>query len=111
MEAQRPSELTPYRALYSFVARNADELSVDAGGLIEVRDTLQMFESNIHTFNHEGREPPEAPAHNIIPVLRTPYCELLPANVAVSQHLFFQTRGYISSFQSLLFTQIIYIPV
>uniref|UniRef100_A0AAQ4Q9C8 Intersectin 2a n=1 Tax=Gasterosteus aculeatus aculeatus TaxID=481459 RepID=A0AAQ4Q9C8_GASAC len=67
LEAQRPSELTAYRALYSFVARNADELSVDAGGLIEVRDTLQMFESNIHTFNHEGREPPEAPAHNIIP--------------------------------------------
>uniref|UniRef100_G3PBC3 Intersectin 2a n=1 Tax=Gasterosteus aculeatus aculeatus TaxID=481459 RepID=G3PBC3_GASAC len=27
LEAQRPSELTAYRALYSFVARNADELS------------------------------------------------------------------------------------
>ncbi|KAM6906233.1 intersectin-2a isoform 2-T2 [Lycodopsis pacificus] len=34
--AQRPSELTTYRALYSFVARNADELSIDADGLIEV---------------------------------------------------------------------------
>ncbi|XP_037541744.1 intersectin-2a [Nematolebias whitei] len=29
-------QLTPYRALYSFVARNADELSIDADGLIEV---------------------------------------------------------------------------
>ncbi|KAK9531671.1 hypothetical protein VZT92_011081 [Zoarces viviparus] len=34
--AQRPSELSTYRALYSFVARNADELSIDADGLIEV---------------------------------------------------------------------------
>ncbi|KAM9338901.1 intersectin-2-like [Symphorus nematophorus] len=34
--AQRPSKLTMYRALYSFVARNADELSVDADCLIEV---------------------------------------------------------------------------
>ncbi|XP_037606775.1 intersectin-2a isoform X2 [Sebastes umbrosus] len=33
---QRPSKLTTYRALYSFVARNADELSLDADGLIEV---------------------------------------------------------------------------
>ncbi|XP_017282797.1 intersectin-2a isoform X1 [Kryptolebias marmoratus] len=29
-------QLTTYRALYSFVARNADELSIDADGLIEV---------------------------------------------------------------------------
>ncbi|XP_073349474.1 intersectin-2a isoform X2 [Pagrus major] len=34
--AQRSSKLTTYRALYSFVARNADELSVDADCLIEV---------------------------------------------------------------------------
>ncbi|XP_039638337.1 intersectin-2a isoform X9 [Perca fluviatilis] len=34
--AQRSSKLTTYRALYSFVARNADELSIDASGLIEV---------------------------------------------------------------------------
>ncbi|XP_041815040.1 intersectin-2a isoform X2 [Chelmon rostratus] len=34
--AQRSSKLTSYRALYSFVARNADELSVDADCLIEV---------------------------------------------------------------------------
>ncbi|XP_029318535.1 intersectin-2a isoform X3 [Cottoperca gobio] len=33
---QRSSKLTAYKALYSFVARNADELSMDAGGLIEV---------------------------------------------------------------------------
>ncbi|XP_054474225.1 intersectin-2a [Anoplopoma fimbria] len=33
---QRPSKLTTYRALYSFVARNKDELSIDADGLIEV---------------------------------------------------------------------------
>lgn len=37
--AQRSSKLTTYRALYSFVARNADELSIVATGLIEVRDT------------------------------------------------------------------------
>ncbi|XP_068433588.1 intersectin-2a isoform X4 [Clinocottus analis] len=36
LAAQRPSKLTTYRALYSFVARNADELSIDADGLIEV---------------------------------------------------------------------------
>ncbi|XP_034383836.1 intersectin-2-like [Cyclopterus lumpus] len=36
LDAQRPSKLTTYRALYSFVARNADELSIDADGLIEV---------------------------------------------------------------------------
>ncbi|XP_067337125.1 intersectin-2a isoform X3 [Channa argus] len=34
--AQRSSRLSTYRALYSFVARNADELSIDAGCLIEV---------------------------------------------------------------------------
>ncbi|XP_059211912.1 intersectin-2a isoform X2 [Centropristis striata] len=34
--AQRPSKLTTYRALYSFVARNTDELSIDADGLIQV---------------------------------------------------------------------------
>ncbi|KAK5880121.1 hypothetical protein CesoFtcFv8_023179 [Champsocephalus esox] len=34
--AQPSSKLTPYRALYSFVARNADELSIDADGNIEV---------------------------------------------------------------------------
>ncbi|XP_070843169.1 intersectin-2a isoform X1 [Chaetodon trifascialis] len=34
--AQRSSKLTTYRALYSFVARNTDELSVDADCLIEV---------------------------------------------------------------------------
>nr|XP_033505113.1 intersectin-2a isoform X2 [Epinephelus lanceolatus] len=34
--AQKSSKLTTYRALYSFVARNADELSIDADGLIEV---------------------------------------------------------------------------
>nr|XP_046228563.1 intersectin-2-like isoform X2 [Scatophagus argus] len=33
---QRSSKLTMYRALYSFVARNTDELSVDADCLIEV---------------------------------------------------------------------------
>ncbi|KAF3702763.1 Intersectin-2 SH3 domain-containing protein 1B SH3P18 SH3P18-like WASP-associated protein [Channa argus] len=33
--AQRSSRLSTYRALYSFVARNADELSIDAGCLIE----------------------------------------------------------------------------
>ncbi|XP_040920146.1 intersectin-2a [Toxotes jaculatrix] len=34
--AQRSVKLTTYRALYSFVARNADELSIDADCLIEV---------------------------------------------------------------------------
>ncbi|XP_049445677.1 intersectin-2a isoform X1 [Epinephelus fuscoguttatus] len=34
--AQKSLKLTTYRALYSFVARNADELSIDADGLIEV---------------------------------------------------------------------------
>ncbi|GLD59751.1 intersectin-2-like protein, partial [Lates japonicus] len=34
--AQRPFMPTMYRALYSFVARNADELSIDADCLIEV---------------------------------------------------------------------------
>ncbi|KAJ4928774.1 hypothetical protein JOQ06_004399 [Pogonophryne albipinna] len=34
--AQPSSKLTPYRALYSFVARNTDELSIDADGTIEV---------------------------------------------------------------------------
>uniref|UniRef100_UPI003AAB5237 intersectin-2-like n=1 Tax=Centroberyx gerrardi TaxID=166262 RepID=UPI003AAB5237 len=34
--AQRSSNLTAYRALYPFVARNADELSLDADCLIEV---------------------------------------------------------------------------
>ncbi|XP_034436709.1 intersectin-2a isoform X3 [Hippoglossus hippoglossus] len=33
---QRTHKPTPYRALYSFVARNKDELSIDADGLIEV---------------------------------------------------------------------------
>ncbi|XP_053301056.1 intersectin-2a isoform X1 [Pleuronectes platessa] len=33
---QRTVKPTPYRALYSFVARNKDELSIDADGLIEV---------------------------------------------------------------------------
>lgn len=33
------AQLTSYRALYSFLARNADELSIDADCLIEVRDT------------------------------------------------------------------------
>ncbi|XP_041660585.1 intersectin-2a isoform X2 [Cheilinus undulatus] len=33
---QQSSKLTSYRALYSFVARNADELSIDADCLIEV---------------------------------------------------------------------------
>ncbi|XP_062292716.1 intersectin-2-like [Scomber scombrus] len=33
---QRSSKLTSYRALYSFVARNTDELSIDADCLIEV---------------------------------------------------------------------------
>uniref|UniRef100_A0A1A8FG31 Intersectin 2a n=2 Tax=Nothobranchius korthausae TaxID=1143690 RepID=A0A1A8FG31_9TELE len=36
MEEQEAAQLTTYRALYSFVARNADELSIDAHGLIEV---------------------------------------------------------------------------
>ncbi|XP_042565924.1 intersectin-2a isoform X3 [Clupea harengus] len=30
--------LTPYRALYSFAARNADELSLEAGGIVEVNE-------------------------------------------------------------------------
>ncbi|KAM3603289.1 uncharacterized protein V6R79_019927 [Siganus canaliculatus] len=34
--AQRPSKLTTYRALYSFVARTSDEMSVDSNCLIEV---------------------------------------------------------------------------
>uniref|UniRef100_A0A3Q3M8N3 Intersectin 2a n=1 Tax=Mastacembelus armatus TaxID=205130 RepID=A0A3Q3M8N3_9TELE len=34
--SQQSSKLTTYRALYSFVARNADELSIDADCLIEV---------------------------------------------------------------------------
>ncbi|XP_070781441.1 intersectin-2-like isoform X2 [Enoplosus armatus] len=34
--AQRSSKLTTYRALYSFVARNTDELGIDADCLIEV---------------------------------------------------------------------------
>ncbi|XP_060908263.1 intersectin-2a isoform X1 [Labrus mixtus] len=33
---QQSSKLTSYKALYSFVARNADELSIDADGLLEV---------------------------------------------------------------------------
>ncbi|KAM9840274.1 intersectin-2-like [Aulostomus maculatus] len=36
LAAPRPSKLTTYRALYSFVARNKDELSIDAECLIEV---------------------------------------------------------------------------
>lgn len=39
MGQQLAPKLTTYRALYSFVARNADELSVDADCLIEVRST------------------------------------------------------------------------
>ncbi|XP_041831619.1 intersectin-2a isoform X2 [Melanotaenia boesemani] len=35
-QERRGQQLTTYRALYSFVARNADELSVDADHLIEV---------------------------------------------------------------------------
>lgn len=38
LTAPQPPRLTMYRALYSFVARNKDELSVDADGLIQVRD-------------------------------------------------------------------------
>ncbi|XP_056284106.1 intersectin-2a isoform X3 [Pseudoliparis swirei] len=38
LEAQRSSQLTTYRALYAFVARNTDELSIDADGLIEVNE-------------------------------------------------------------------------
>ncbi|XP_055005421.1 intersectin-2a isoform X2 [Boleophthalmus pectinirostris] len=34
--SQQPPKLTSYRALYSFVARNADELSIDADCFIEV---------------------------------------------------------------------------
>uniref|UniRef100_A0A4W6ELP0 Intersectin 2a n=1 Tax=Lates calcarifer TaxID=8187 RepID=A0A4W6ELP0_LATCA len=37
--AQQQFMPTMYRALYSFVARNADELSIDADCLIEVQDT------------------------------------------------------------------------
>ncbi|XP_045916385.1 intersectin-2a isoform X1 [Micropterus dolomieu] len=36
LEAQRSSKRTTYRALYSFVARNTDELGIDADCLIEV---------------------------------------------------------------------------
>lgn len=39
MGQQLAPKLSTYRALYSFVARNADELSIDADCLIEVRST------------------------------------------------------------------------
>lgn len=39
MQERGAAQLTSYRALYSFVARNADELSIDADCLIEVRDS------------------------------------------------------------------------
>lgn len=42
-EQEGGRQLTTYRALYSFVARNADELSIDADGLIEVRLTQTMI--------------------------------------------------------------------
>uniref|UniRef100_A0A671WQN5 Intersectin 2a n=1 Tax=Sparus aurata TaxID=8175 RepID=A0A671WQN5_SPAAU len=44
--AQRSSKLTTYRALYSFVARNADELSVDADCLIEQREDWWLGQLN-----------------------------------------------------------------
>lgn len=50
---QPPTKLTVYRALYPFVARNADELSVDADCLIEVRrraESLVLFTTEI--FQH-----------------------------------------------------------
>lgn len=39
-ELERGGQLTTYKALYSFVARNADELSIDANCLIQVRKKL-----------------------------------------------------------------------
>uniref|UniRef100_A0A8D3DCL3 Intersectin 2a n=1 Tax=Scophthalmus maximus TaxID=52904 RepID=A0A8D3DCL3_SCOMX len=44
--SQRSSVLTTYRALYSFVARNTDELSIDADGLIEQRDQWWLGQLN-----------------------------------------------------------------
>ncbi|KAK7906906.1 hypothetical protein WMY93_015518 [Mugilogobius chulae] len=43
---RQPSKLTTYRALYSFVARNADELGIDADCLIEVDEQTRLGPSS-----------------------------------------------------------------
>lgn len=48
------AQLTSYRALYSFVARNADELSIDAGCLIEV-DEKTFGEPGWLFGNYQGK--------------------------------------------------------